>query len=76
MGEKRPTNSELRLNRLEEEDSHREHEPGILEIFDDQKPELDEDAPLRRDEDALLSFDEEASLRFDEDASPRRDPPE
>ena len=84
MGEKRPTNSELRLNRLDEEDSQREHEPGILEIFDARKPEPDEDAPLRRDEDALLRFDEEAPLRFDEEASLRfdeeaplrRDPPE
>jgi len=49
MSEKRPTNSELRLNRLEEEDSQREPERGILEIFDDQKPEPDEDASLRRD---------------------------
>ena len=76
MSEKRPTNSELRLNRLEEEDSHRVQEPGILELFHDREPEPDEDAPLRRDEDALLSFDEEASLRFDEEAPLRRDPPE
>jgi hypothetical protein len=65
MGEKRPTNSELRLNRLDEEDSQREHEPGILEIFHDRKPEPDEDAPLGRDEDAQLGRDEDASLRRD-----------
>jgi hypothetical protein len=57
MSEKRPTNSELRLNRLEEEDSQRERGRGILEIFDDQKPEPDEDAPLGRDADASLGFD-------------------
>jgi hypothetical protein len=49
MGEKRPTNSELRLNRLEEEDAKREEEPGIYELFDDPDAEPDEDAPLERD---------------------------
>ena len=49
MGEKRPTNSELRLSRLEREDSRRERERGILEICDDRTPEPDEEAPLPRD---------------------------
>ena len=48
MAERRPTNSELRLRRLTEE----ELDPaprGILEIFADDEP-ADEDAPLSRDE--------------------------
>jgi hypothetical protein len=45
MSEKRPTNSELALRRLEEEDSKREDPQGILELF-----EQDEDAPLARDD--------------------------
>jgi hypothetical protein len=48
MGDKRPTNSELRLSRLEEEESLLERERGILELFDDER-EPDEDAPLKRD---------------------------
>ncbi len=48
MPERRPTNSELRLRRLTEE----EPDPaprGILEIFPDQEHQ-DEDAPLARDD--------------------------
>ena len=44
--EKRPTNSELALMRLEEQESEREAETGIFELF-----EPDEDAPLARDDD-------------------------
>ena len=44
MGEKRLTNSELHLNRLEEEDSRRVPERGILELFDDGEAEPGEDA--------------------------------
>jgi hypothetical protein len=48
MAERRPTNSELRLRRLTEEE--REDEPrGILEIFPDGEP-ADEDAALARDD--------------------------
>lgn len=48
MTERRPTNSELRLRRLTEEEP--EAEPrGILEIFSDPEP-ADEDAPLARDD--------------------------
>jgi hypothetical protein len=49
MAERRPTNSELRLRRLTEE----EPDPGprgILEIFPADEP-ADEDAPLARDAD-------------------------
>jgi hypothetical protein len=47
MAERRPTNSELRLRRLTEEEP--EAEPrGILEIFDGEP--ADEDAPLARDD--------------------------
>jgi hypothetical protein len=52
MGEKRISNSELRLLRLEEEESQREPEHGILELFDDDDEQRDEDAPLARDEHA------------------------
>jgi hypothetical protein len=49
MGERRPTNSELRLRRLTAEET----DPGprgILEIFADPEP-VDEDAALARDDD-------------------------
>ena len=46
MAEKRPRNSELRLQKLEPEEAERVDERGILEIFD-----RDEDAPLARDAD-------------------------
>ena len=47
MTERRPTNSELRLRRLTEEEL--ESEPrGIFEIFGDSE-QADEDAPLARD---------------------------
>jgi hypothetical protein len=49
MGEKRPTNSELHLDRLAKEDELREEERGILELFDDPEEAPDEDAPLERD---------------------------
>jgi hypothetical protein len=49
MGEKRPTNSELRLSRLEEEDPPREDDHGILELFEAPEPPPDEDQPLHRD---------------------------
>ena len=45
MGEKRLTNSELMLLRLEAEESRRDEEKGILIIFDQ-----DEDAALARDD--------------------------
>jgi hypothetical protein len=47
MAERRPTNSELRLRRLTEEEPDSEPR-GILEIFGDDEP-ADEDAPLARD---------------------------
>lgn len=48
MAERRPTNSELRLQRLTEDEL--ESEPcGILEIFAEGE-HADEDAPLARDE--------------------------
>jgi hypothetical protein len=50
MGEKRPTNSELRLDRLVGETTPRDDEErGILELFDEPEEASDEDAPLRRD---------------------------
>ena len=52
MAEKRPSNSELRLGRLDEEDSQREPERGILELFRRPESNPDADAPLQRDEDA------------------------
>jgi hypothetical protein len=48
MAERRPSNSELRLRRLTEDEL--ENEPrGILEIFSDGEA-ADEDAPLARDD--------------------------
>lgn len=48
MPERRPTNSELRLRRLTEEEPDSEPR-GILEIFADGEP-ADEDAALARDD--------------------------
>jgi hypothetical protein len=48
MAERRPTNSELRLQRITEEEPDREPR-GILELFHDDEP-ADEDAPLARDD--------------------------
>jgi hypothetical protein len=51
VSERRLTNSELRLNRLEEEDARREDEGGILELFpEEDREQVDEDAPLARDD--------------------------
>ncbi len=48
MAERRPTNSELRMQRLTSEE--RDSEPrGILEIFAESE-HADEDAPLARDD--------------------------
>lgn len=47
MVERRPTNSELRLRRLTEEETAAPR--GILEIFAEDEP-ADEDAPLARDD--------------------------
>jgi hypothetical protein len=49
MGEKRRTNSELNLDRLAQEEALREEERGILELFDHDAQEPDEDAPIERD---------------------------
>jgi len=48
MAERRPTNSELRLQRLTEEEADSAPR-GILEIFAD-GDQADEDAPLARDD--------------------------
>jgi len=48
MAERRPTNSELRLRRLTEEEADPEPR-GIFEIFSDDE-QADEDAPLARDD--------------------------
>jgi hypothetical protein len=48
MVERRPTNSELRLRRLTEEELDSEPR-GILEIFVEAE-QADEDAPLARDD--------------------------
>ena len=46
MPERRLTNSELHLLKLEEEAAEQEQPQGIFELF-----EADEDAPLARDDD-------------------------
>ena len=48
MAERKPTNSELRLRRLTEEQLDSEPR-GILEIFAEDE-QADEDAPLARDD--------------------------
>ena len=48
MAERRPTNSELRLRRLTEEEPD-SRPRGIFEIFADEE-QADEDAPLARDD--------------------------
>ena len=48
MAERRPTNSELRLRRLTEDEAD-SGPRGILEIFADAE-EADEDAPLAREQ--------------------------
>ena len=49
MAEKRPTNSELRLSRLEDDELPVDEERGILELFDTPAETPDEDAPMDRD---------------------------
>jgi hypothetical protein len=50
MSERRPTNSELRLSRLEEEEPSRD-ERGILELFPEEENDAPaEDTPLARDD--------------------------
>jgi hypothetical protein len=44
MTERRQKNSELHLQKIEEEEAQREHETGIFEIFP-----RDEDDPVSRD---------------------------
>jgi hypothetical protein len=57
MGDKRPTDSELRLGKLDDEGAQREPRRGILELFRRPKPKPHVDAPLQRDEDATASPD-------------------
>jgi hypothetical protein len=45
VADKGPSNIEQHLNEIEEEESLREEQPGILELF-----ERDEDAPISRDD--------------------------
>ena len=44
MSERRLKNSEIHLQKIEEEEAQREHETGIFEIFP-----RDEDEPVSRD---------------------------
>ncbi len=44
MPERRPKNSELHLQKIEEEEAHRKPEEGVFEIFP-----RDEDEPVSRD---------------------------
>jgi hypothetical protein len=47
---RRLRNSELKLQRLEDEEAEREDRPGILELFLRPEEECDADAPLARDD--------------------------
>ncbi len=44
MSERRPTNSELRLQQVEELEQEEREQRGILELFDDADEPLDRDA--------------------------------
>jgi hypothetical protein len=57
MNAKRPTNSELRLSRLDDEDSQREPQRGVLELFARPEPKPDADAPPKQDDDAAAPPD-------------------
>jgi hypothetical protein len=48
VSERRPTNSELNLQKLEEKELEEREEKGILELFGEPR---DEDAPLAREDD-------------------------
>ena len=50
MTVKRLKNSELKLQKLEEEEAKREDQPGVLELFAPPDLEGDVDAPLARDD--------------------------
>jgi hypothetical protein len=50
MAERRPSNSELKLLKIEEEEAKREDQPGVLELFDRAAQQRAEDAPLARDD--------------------------
>lgn len=56
MNSKRPTNSELRLGRLEVEDAKRVLHPGILELFH-RKNKPGKDAPTPRPDDPATDGD-------------------
>jgi hypothetical protein len=49
MAERRPTNSELKLRRLQEDEPKPADDRGILELFEDEE-QADEDLPLARDD--------------------------
>jgi hypothetical protein len=53
---KRPTNSELRLARLEVEDAERIVRPGILEIFH-RTTQPDEEAPIVPEDESATAED-------------------
>ena len=52
MRDRRPSNSELRLRRIAQQEPASDEERGILELFDDTDERTpDEDAPLAREDD-------------------------
>ena len=50
-GKKRPSNSDLNLDRIADEEARREPDEGIFELFPKPEDVPDEDAPLARDDD-------------------------
>jgi hypothetical protein len=50
MAQRRPSNSELKLLKIEEEEAKRADQPGVLEVFDRAEQQRAEDAPLARDD--------------------------
>ena len=57
MNAKRPTNSELRLARLEVEEAERTVRPGILELFH-RTTQPDENAPIAGEDEAVTAEEE------------------
>jgi hypothetical protein len=50
MRQRRQSNSERKLEKLQEEEAERDDDKGILELFHRDEEKRDEDAPLARDD--------------------------
>jgi hypothetical protein len=50
VADRRPSNSELKLLKIEQDEAKRADQPGVLELFDRVEQQRAEDAPLARDD--------------------------